>query len=65
MRSKTPQPHLLKPRLLNLGCGGNFHPDWVNIDFHDHGGAVLSYDLRLGIPFADDTLVLFPQGFAV
>jgi glycosyltransferase involved in cell wall biosynthesis/predicted SAM-dependent methyltransferase len=50
MRSETSQP-----RLLNLGCGGNFHPDWVNIDFHDHGGAVLPYDLRLGIPFADDT----------
>ena len=42
-------------RLLNLGCGATFHPEWLNIDFHDHGGAVLAYDLRLGIPFADDT----------
>lgn len=42
-------------RLLNLGCGDVFHPDWVNIDFHDHGGAVIAYDLRLGIPFAENT----------
>ena len=40
-------------RLLNLGCGADFHPDWINIDFHDHGGTVLPYDLRLGIPFPD------------
>ena len=41
--------------MLNLGCGNTFHPEWVNIDFHDHGGAVIAYDLRLGIPFADNT----------
>jgi glycosyltransferase involved in cell wall biosynthesis/SAM-dependent methyltransferase len=40
-------------RLLNLGCGGTFHPDWLNVDFHDHSGSVQAYDLRLGIPFAD------------
>ncbi len=40
-------------RMLNLGCGATFHEDWVNIDFTDHGGKVLAYDLRLGIPFAD------------
>jgi glycosyltransferase involved in cell wall biosynthesis/SAM-dependent methyltransferase len=40
-------------RLLNMGCGRTFHPDWLNVDFDDHGGAVLPYDLRLGIPFAD------------
>jgi glycosyltransferase involved in cell wall biosynthesis/SAM-dependent methyltransferase len=43
-------------RLLNLGCGSAFHPDWINIDFHDHGGAVLAYDLRLGIPLPDATV---------
>ncbi len=40
-------------RMLNLGCGSTFHKDWVNVDFIDHGGKVLAYDLRLGIPFAD------------
>ena len=43
-------------RLLNLGCGSAFHPDWINIDFHNHGGSVLAYDLRLGIPLPDATV---------
>ncbi len=42
-------------RMLNLGCGATFHEDWVNVDYTDHGGKVLAYDLRLGIPFADKT----------
>ncbi len=42
-------------RMLNLGCGATFHEDWVNVDFTDHGGRVLAYDLRLGIPFADNS----------
>ncbi len=42
-------------RMLNLGCGATFHEDWVNVDFIDHGGKVLAYDLRLGIPFADES----------
>ncbi|MDR2819186.1 MAG: glycosyltransferase [Desulfovibrio sp.] len=44
-----------RKRLLNLGCGNTYHPDWLNIDFHAHGGAVSAYDLRLGVPFADAT----------
>ena len=43
-------------RLLNLGCGNTFHPSWINIDFHDHNGSVIAYDLNLGIPFADETV---------
>ncbi len=42
-------------RMLNLGCGATFHEDWINVDFVDHGGKVLAYDLRLGIPFADES----------
>ena len=45
-------------RMLNLGCGLSYHPDWVNIDFVDHGGKVLAYDLNLGIPYGDDTFDL-------
>jgi hypothetical protein len=44
-------------RMMNLGCGDAFHPDWVNIDFHDHGGARLPFDLRSGIPFADNIII--------
>lgn len=42
-------------RLLNLGCGGCFHPDWVNLDFVAASPAVIRYDLRLGVPFADES----------
>ncbi len=42
-------------KMLNLGCGATFHEDWVNIDFTDQGGKVLAYDLRLGIPFVDNS----------
>ncbi len=41
--------------MLNLGCGNIFHKDWVNVDFVDHDGKVMAYDLRLGIPFADSS----------
>ncbi len=40
-------------RMLNLGCGSTFHSDWVNVDFINHNGKVIAYDLRLGIPFAE------------
>jgi glycosyltransferase involved in cell wall biosynthesis/SAM-dependent methyltransferase len=42
-------------RLLNLGCGNTFHADWVNIDFSSSSPDVTAYDLRLGIPFADES----------
>jgi len=39
-------------KLLNLGCGQRFHPDWVNVDFHSSDPAVMAHDLRQGIPFS-------------
>lgn len=41
--------------LLNLGCGQRFHPDWMNIDFVSSSPAVRAYDLRKGIPLADES----------
>lgn len=40
-------------KMLNLGCGGRFHPDWTNVDFHSAGAGVIAHDLTLGIPFPD------------
>jgi len=40
--------------LLNLGCGNNFHPDWINIDFNKTGPDVIAHNLRKGIPFGDN-----------
>jgi predicted SAM-dependent methyltransferase len=40
-------------KLLNLGCGGRFRPDWINLDLASIGVGVLACDLRKGIPFPD------------
>jgi predicted SAM-dependent methyltransferase len=60
-------------RLLNLGCGGRFHPDWENLDFSPIAPSVRAHDLRKGIPFPDESfdvvyhshvLEHFPKGDA-
>ena len=43
------------PQFLNLGCGLCSRPGWVNVDFHASSPDVLAYDLRLGIPFVDES----------
>ncbi|MBI3180826.1 MAG: methyltransferase domain-containing protein [Myxococcales bacterium] len=40
-------------RLLNLGCGEVYHPDWVNLDLHPAGPGVLRHDLSRPLPFGD------------
>jgi len=40
-------------RLLNLGCGRRYHPDWVNVDFRSTGPGVLAIDLGGRLPFSD------------
>jgi len=43
--------------LLNLGCGADSHPAFVNIDLIARPG-VIGHDLRLGVPFPDATFDL-------
>jgi len=45
------------PALLNLGCGTNIHPAFVNVDINP-GPGVVAHDLRQGIPFPDGTFDL-------
>lgn len=40
-------------RYVNLGCGGRYHPDWINIDIVAHGPQVIQHDLARGIPLPD------------
>ncbi|MDE0863627.1 MAG: methyltransferase domain-containing protein [Rubripirellula sp.] len=40
-------------KLLNVGCGRRFHPDWTNIDLVASSPEVREYDLRKGLPFPD------------
>lgn len=42
-----------KPVYVNLGCGGRYHPLWINLDFRGDGIHVLPWDLREGLPFLD------------
>lgn len=40
--------------LLNIGCGGRFHPRWINLDLHaTPGSPVIAWDLRRGIPYGE------------
>jgi SAM-dependent methyltransferase len=41
--------------LCNLGCGGRFHPNWINIDFHGDGEKVLPWNLRDGLPLPESS----------
>ena len=42
-------------KLLNLGCGARFHSDWTNVDFVSTVKNVLAHNLRMGIPFSNET----------
>lgn len=54
--SKSPAAEPAQPgrRLLNVGCGSNFHSDWLNVDVVPASAAVMSVDIRKGLPFADE-----------
>jgi len=41
-------------RYLNVGCGGHFHKDWVNVDFNSYSSHVIAHNLLKGIPFNDN-----------
>lgn len=40
-------------RLVNVGCGSRYHPDWVNIDIVAHGPGVIAHDVSRGLPLDD------------
>lgn len=39
--------------LLNVGCGPTYHQSWINLDARADSPAVMAYDIRRGLPFAD------------
>jgi predicted SAM-dependent methyltransferase len=41
-------------KLLNLGCGRHYHPDWVKVDFHPSGPGVMAHNLEGRLPFKDN-----------
>ena len=40
-----------KLNYLNLGCGFNFHKEWINVDMISNSPYVISHNLFKGIPF--------------
>lgn len=42
-------------RLVNLGCGNHYHPDWINIDIAPAGPEVIAHDLSKGIPLESNS----------
>jgi predicted SAM-dependent methyltransferase len=40
-------------RMINLGCGSRFHPDWVNADIVPRDPSVIQCDLSQRLPFPD------------
>jgi predicted SAM-dependent methyltransferase len=45
---------MMKPKLLNLGCGKFIHEDWINIDFISTRKEIVAHNLLLGIPSPDN-----------
>ena len=49
----TPKP---SPKMLNLGCGRQFHKDWINVDLEAVDDQVLEHDLTTGLPFEPESM---------
>lgn len=41
-------------KLVNLGCGYRYHPDWINVDSYPAGPDVIVHNLKNGLPFSDN-----------
>lgn len=53
------------PVMCNLGCGTRYHPDWINIDFHERADAVFAWDLRDNFPFSDHSCDVIYSSHAI
>lgn len=42
-------------KLLNVGCGSTFHPDWTNIDIISTSEHVIEHNILEGLPFRNQT----------
>lgn len=43
-------------QMLNIGCGGTFHPDWINLDVSSSDPRVLVVDINKGLPFSSESI---------
>ncbi len=42
-------------KLLNIACGGRYHKDWMNVDFHADSNQVQKVNILGGLPFEDNS----------
>lgn len=43
-------------KLLNIGCGDNFHNDWINIDIVPVDSSIIKHNILKDIPFPDNSI---------
>ena len=43
-------------KMLNIVCGGRYHRDWINVDFHKDSNAVQKVNILKGLPFDNDSV---------
>jgi predicted SAM-dependent methyltransferase len=41
-------------KMLNIGCGASYHPDWINLDVSPADPNVLAVDINSGLPFSSE-----------
>ena len=49
---------ILKPKILNLGCGSKIHPKMINIDFFPLHSSVIKYNLLEPLSFKNNSIDL-------
>ncbi len=42
--------------MLNIACGGRYHKDWINIDFHAESNHVTKVNILGGLPLSDNSM---------
>jgi predicted SAM-dependent methyltransferase len=42
-------------KLLNVGCGDHYHPDWCNLEIAGGAPGIIRHDIRRGLPFQENT----------
>ena len=52
-RFQLRRPRIQAKHYLDVGCGPNIHPHFVNLDFLWHPGIDVCWDIRRGLPFTN------------
>lgn len=45
-------------KMLNIGCGGTYHPEWVNLDVAPVDPNVLKVNINNGLPFPEKSVAV-------